>query len=198
MILKVLGRASVFLFFTMLSVSAYAQTYGLQGVTPITRTYGFIGTLFDITSYYSETESVGVPATNNTWDNHTSVFDIKLGYINSEHYYFGALYTTGRDNHVSADASERRALGLGGGYFSYNGFNFRGYYLLDAAYGDYSDGKGWQAELGYAINPTSRFYIGFALSHRQVTYDSNSQIVGFTSWTRIETYPSVMLGVLFF
>ncbi len=176
---------------------ADAESSG-RGSRPISRTYGFVGTLVDVGLYYSQTAATATPSAGNTFDNSTSVYDIKLGYISESHFYFGGLYTVGGDNHVSANRVSRYTGGAGLGYFGYNGFNLRAYYIFDSTYGDYKSGTGYQADLGYAINPTSTFYLGVALSLREVKYPTNQTIAAFQSWTRKETYPFVTLGFLFY
>lgn len=176
----------------------WAQAGGGREAKPISRTYGFVGTLADVGLYYSQTAATATPSAGNTFDNSTSVYDIKLGYITESHFYVGGLYTVGSDNHVSANRVSRYTGGAGLGYFGYNGFNLRAYYIFNSTYGDYKDGTGYQADLGYAINPTSSFYLGVAVSLREVNYKTNQAIANFDSWRRRETYPFITLGFLFY
>lgn len=178
-------------------VQAQAEGSG-RGSRPIARTYGFVGTLADVGLYYSQTAATATPSAGNTFDNTTSVYDVKLGYISESHFYFGGLYTVGNDNQVSANRVSRYTGGVGLGYFGYNGFNLRAYYIFSSTYGDYKDGTGYQADLGYAINPTSSFYLGLALSLREIKYNTNQTIASFSSWSRKEVYPFVTLGFLFY
>jgi hypothetical protein len=187
-------------FFVLLfsGVAGAQADSGGRGARPISRTYGFVGTLADIGLYYSQTAATATPSAGNTFDNTTSVYDIKLGYISESHFYIGGLYTAGSDNHVSANRVSRYTGGAGLGYFAYNGFNLRAYYIFSSDYGDYKDGTGYQADLGYAINPTSSFYLGVAVSLREVNYKTNQTIANFESWRRKETYPFITMGFLFY
>lgn len=191
--------AVVTIIVVLFSAAAFGQTdSGGRGARPISRTYGFVGTLADVGLYYSQTAATATPSAGNTFDNSTSVYDVKLGYISESHFYVGGLYTVGSDSQVSASRVSRYTGGAGLGYFAYNGFNLRAYYIFDSTYGDYKSGTGYQADLGYAINPTSTFYLGVALSLREVKYTTNQTIAAFESWTRKETYPFVTLGFLFY
>ena len=178
-------------------ISAVADTLPRSGKT-ISRAYGFSGTLFDMALYYSQTEATATPAAGNSWESSTSIYDIKLGYITEGQIYFGALYNIRSDNQISTNANSGSSAGIGLGYFGYNGFNLRAYYKLNEYYGDYKDGTGYQIDLGYAINPTSSFYLGLNISMRNTIYKMNSTIPGFQSWDRKETYPFITLGFLYF
>ncbi len=190
----------VITFFVLLQLAAslsMAQSYNSpKQAKQISRTYGFVGTLADLGVYYSQSQATANPAAGNSFSNETSVYDVKLGYISESHYYFGALYSAGSDNQVSSNKASRGTVGAGIGYFGYNGFNLRAYYLLSSTYGDYKDGTGYQVDLGYAINPTSSFYLGLAMSLREVNYKTNATISGFESWVRKETYPFITIGFL--
>lgn len=177
------------------AVNAYAQTGKAK---PISRTYGFVGTLIDFGLYYSQTEATATPSAGNTWDNNTSIYDVKLGYINESYIYLGAIYTARADNQAAATQTSGSSTGLGLGLFGYSGFNIRGYYKFSDTYGDYKDGTGYQLDLGYAINPTSSFYLGLNVSIRESTYKTNTTIGSFESWSRKETYPFITLGFLIF
>jgi hypothetical protein len=182
---------------TFISSQVYAQSYGGgRSAKPIPRTYGFLGTLLDFSLYYSQTEATATPATGNTWQNTTSIYDLKLGYINENQVYFGGIYSMRNDNQVSANRVYGNSVGLGLGYFGIGGFNIRGFYKFNDTYGDYKDGTGYQAELGYAINPTSSFYLGLCFSIREMTYKTNANIAGFQSWVHKQSYPFVTLGFL--
>jgi hypothetical protein len=187
----------VLLAMTLISGQASAQSYGGgRAAKPIARTYGFLGTLLDLSVYYSQTEATATPATGNTWQNNTSIYDLKLGYISESQIYFGGLYSIRNDNQVSVSRVDGNSVGVGLGYFGSGGFNIRGYYKFNDTYGDYKDGTGYQAELGYAINPTSSFYLGLCFSVRETTYKTNATIAGFQSWVRKESYPFITLGFL--
>lgn len=168
------------------------------GKTPkaISRSYGRIGTLVDVSIYYGQTEATANPAAGNSWQNTTAIYDLKGGYITDSSIYIGAVYTSRSDNQVSAASASGSSVGIGGGYFADSGFNIRGYYKFNDTYGDYKNGSGFEANLGYLLNPTSNFFFGLNVSVRQSTYTSNSVIPGFNSWTRKETYPFLTFGFL--
>ena len=162
----------------------------------ILRSYGRIGILFDVGIYYGQTEVIANFVAGNSWQNTTAIYDIKLGYITEDSLYFGADFTSRSDNQISVTSVSGSSAGVGVGYFSDGGFNIRAYYKFSDVYGDYQDGSGFQADLGYMLNPTSNFFIGLAVSVRQSTYKTNNMIAGFNSWTRKETYPFINIGFL--
>ena len=124
-------------------VKAQADSSSPRVAKTISRTYGFAGTLFDTGLYYSETEATATPAAGNTWKSSTSLYDVKLGYINESHWYYGALYSGRSDDQLSPTTESGGGFGLGLGYFWYNGFNVRAFYKLNETYGGYSDGTGF-------------------------------------------------------
>lgn len=187
-----------FVLIQFLSVSAYSQNGSSRPAKTISRTYGFAGVLADLGLYYSLTEATATPSAGNTWQSSTSIYDFKLGYIDESHWYYGLLVSGRSDSQLSPSQSTGTTAGAGIGYFGYNGFNIRAYYKFNDSFGDYKDGTGFQADLGYAINPTSNLYLGLNLSVRETTFKTNATIAGFQPWTRRETYPFVTVGYLFF
>lgn len=175
--------------------SVLAQSSGRSPVKYI-HAYGSTGVLFDLGVYYGRSEATANPTAGNTWQNSTSLYDIKFGYITTDSYYLGAEYTTRNDDQVTASNTSGSAAGVGLGYFFGNGFNLRAYYKFNESYGDYSQGSGYQADLGYAANMTSNFYLGFGVSFRQTSFKKNNTITNFDYWTRKETYPFISLGFL--
>jgi len=75
------------------SVFVRAQSMSGRPAKTISRTYGFAGVLADLGLYYSLSEATATPAANNTWESSTSIYDIKLGYIDESHLYYGLLYS---------------------------------------------------------------------------------------------------------
>jgi hypothetical protein len=161
-----------------------------------THSYGHTGTLLDGAIYYAQTEATASPAAGNTWQNTTSLYDIKLGQVLESSIYVGLEYSTRSDNQISNATTSGNSVGAGVGYFTENGFNIRAYYKFNENYGDYKDGTGFEADLGYMVNMTSNFYLGINLSVRQITFKTNSTITNFDYWTRKETYPFLALGFL--
>ncbi len=174
----------------------WAQGSGGKPAKTYSRSYGRTGFLFDTAVYYGQSEASANPAAANTWQNTTSLYDIKLGYIMENSLFFGAEYCTRTDNQVSITSTSGTGTGVGIGYFYDNGFNLRAYYKFGETYGNYSEGSGYQADLGYMINMTSNFYMGLALSIRQTSFGANSTISNYSYWTRKETYPFFTLGFL--
>jgi hypothetical protein len=162
----------------------------------MSRFYGRTGVLFDPAVYFGQTEATANPVAGNQWQYTTTIYDIKLGYINHNSFYLGGEYTTRSDNQVYVASTSGTAAGAGVGYFFDNGFNLRVYYKFNEVFGNYLDGTGYQADLGYAVNLTSNFYLGFVISVRQTTFKTNRTITNFDFWTRKETYPFLTLGFL--
>lgn len=180
------------------NLSAYAQS-GISGrpAKAVSRSYGRTGLLFDAGIYFGQTEATANPAALNQWQSTTSIYDVRLGYITESSIYFGAEYSTRSDNQISSESASGNAAGLGFGFFSDNGFNIRTFYRFNENYGSYANGTGYKADIGYTINMTSNFFLGFAISIRQTTFKTNDMIVAFDSWTRKETYPFFTFGFLF-
>lgn len=176
---------------------AQSSQSGGKTVKVSNRLYGKMGFLFDLGIYYGQSEATANPAALNEWQNNTSIYDIKLGYVSDNNIYWGAEYSVRGDNQILGNQAAGNGGGIGIGYFADNGMNFRAFYRLSDKFGDYTDGSGYQADIGYSVNLTSNFFLGFVMSIRQITYKSNSTIVGFDYWTRKETYPMLNLGFLF-
>jgi hypothetical protein len=150
--------------------------------------------LLDAGVYYGNTQATANPSAGNVWDSTQSIYDIKLGYVSMNRWYFGGGVTTRSESASGTTSGSGTMLGLG--YFFENRFNIRAYYKFNERYGDYSNGTGFQADLGYLYNVTSNFYLGFNMSLRQTTFKSNNAITNFDYWTRKETYPYLALGFL--
>ncbi len=157
---------------------------------------GRSGTLFDIGFYYGQSEATASPSAANEFKNNTSIYDIKLGYIFSEGFYLGGEYSTRNESSTSTTTGTLSGGGAGAGvgYFATSGFYLRGLYRFNETFGDYKNGSGYQADLGYMVNMTSNFFIGILISNRQITYKENKLIFGFDNWTKKETYPFLTLG----
>ena len=188
--------ASVGVLVSVVSETATAAQNPREKTVAI-RSSGRTGTLFDLGLYYGQSEATANPTPGNEWKNITSVYDIKLGFIFDNDFYFGGGYMSRTDSLSSQSSSVSGGTAiLGGGLFWGSGFNFRGYYHVNETWGDYKNGSGFQADLAYFLNMSSNFYMGLELSHRQTTFTQNSTVVGFQSWTRKETFPMVTVGFL--
>lgn len=169
-----------------------------RSARPMTYSSSASGVLFDVGVYYGQSEATANPSLGNEWKDNTSVYDVKLGYIGQSGLYLGAEYSTrtlsASSINVSSTTGSTAAAGLG--YFFDNGFNLRAYYRANESFGDYKSGSGFQGDLGFMLNMSSNFYMGFLISHRQVTFSENRTIIGFDTWTRKETYPFITLALL--
>ena len=177
---------------------AQARSGGSRSARPMTYSSGNSGVLFDFGIYYGQSEASANPSVGNEWKDNTSIYDVKLGYIMDGGVYLGAAYSTRTQSTSSVGVSSTTGNvgAFGGGYFWDNGFNIRGYYRVNESFGEYKSGSGFQGDLGFMLNMSSNFYIGFLVSHRQVTFTENKTIAAFNSWTRKETYPFITLGFL--
>ena len=179
----------------LLGNQVFAQS-SRRAAKPMSKLYGSAGVLFDIATYFGKTEATANPVAANQWEYSTTIHDIKLGYINYNSFFFGGEYTTRSDNQALVTNTSGSSMGAGAGYFFDSGFNFRVYYKFNEVFGNYADGTGFQADLGYAAPLTSNFYLGFVISFRQTTFKTNPAIANFDFWTRKETYPFITLGFL--
>lgn len=189
-----LRGAFIFLIAALMPTSLLAQESARSAKT-YSRSYGSSGTLFDLGVYYGQSEAVAEPAATNEWRNTTSIYDVKLGYITADDFYMGLLYSTRSDNQLGTSASGN-SLGAGLGLRLGRGFLLRAFYKFGETYGSYSDGSGYQADLSYLVNLSSRFYLGIGISARETRFKKNDTIINFANWSRKETYPVLSLGFL--
>ena len=185
-----------FLFFAQLNL-AHAQAVGRsRGSAPAPKfSSGRSGTLLDFAVFYGQDEATANPNVGNEYIDNDSVYDIKLGYIFNNDFYFGGDLSVRNYSYIGG-TSTGQATGVGFGYFFSNNFNLRAYYRFNESYADYRDGSGFQADLNYSINLSSNFYFGFLITHRQTTFTTNSQIAGFEKWTYKSTNPAITFGFL--
>ncbi len=190
----------LFIFTVIYSKPVWSQSTNgrSKSAKPISFSSGNSGVLLDFGVYYGQSEAVANPSVGNEWKDNTSIYDIKLGYIFDEGYYLGAEYSTRSQSttstNINATTGNTAAAGLG--YISSNGLQLRAYYRINESFGDYKSGTGFQADLGYMVNVSSNFYIGFTVSHRQVTFKENQMIANFDYWTRKDTNPFLTFGFL--
>ncbi len=187
--------------FTAAKIQAQEGRSG-RSAKPISYGAGRSGVLFDVAVYYGQSQASADPAVGNEWKSTSSIYDIKLGYVNPDGYYGGAQYSTYTQSNaatLSTTANDTQSGGgaaVGVGYLASNGFSLRSYYRFNETFGDYKDGAGFQVDGGFSVNMTSNFFVGFSVSHRQVTFKENRLISGFDYWTKKETYPFLTLGFL--
>jgi hypothetical protein len=186
-------------FFLSQKCLAQSGGTGTRSAKPMTfSTSSNSGVLLDFGVYYGQSEATANPSTNNEWKDNTSVYDCKLGYILDEGIYVGGVYSarTLSTSSTNTPSTTGSGGGVGTGFFWGNGFHLRGFYHFNEVYGEYKNGTGFQADIGYMMNMSSNFHIGFLISHRQVTFTENRTISGFDFWTRKETFPFITVGFL--
>ncbi len=179
----------------LFSLHSFSATNPREKAVTFSVNTGRSGVLFDTAIYYGQTEATADPAAGNEWKNLTSIYDIKLGYITASSIYLGAEYSARNDASILTTTSGGTAA-VGIGYFWGSGFHARGFYRINESFGDYKNGTGFQADLGYMVNMSSNFYLGLLLSHRQVTFTTNETIANFKSQIKKDTQPMVTLGFL--
>ncbi len=183
---------------SMAAYSARDRQARNTGSQVVTYSSNRSGTLFDLGFYYGQSEAVANPSSGNEWKDITSVYDLKIGYIFDSDFYLGGGYSVRNDSlsSLSLNSSSGGTATVGVGWFWGSGFNLRTYYHINESFGDYKDGTGFQADLGYVVNMTSNFYMGLLYSYRQTTFTSNTTIANFKTWAKKETFPMVTLGFL--
>lgn len=188
----------VFLVFSSLFLNfAQAQAVGRsRGTAPSPKfSSGRSGVLLDFAVFYGQDEATANPNVGNEYKDNDSVYDIKLGYVFNNDFYFGGDLSV-RNYSYLGGTSTGQSTGAGFGYFFSNNFNVRAFYRFNESYDNYRDGSGFQADLNYLLNLSSNFYLGFLISHRQTTFTTNSQIASFEKWTYKTTFPAISFGFL--
>lgn len=96
-------------------------------------------------------------------------YDLKLGNVSGGGLYLGAIYYSESEasGGVTSDGS---GYGPSIGYMGSSGFFIQGHYLLGAKFGQYSEGKGIQADLGYLTDISPAVVVGVELRYRSVEY----------------------------
>ncbi|MEN0057342.1 MAG: hypothetical protein AAGB31_00800 [Bdellovibrio sp.] len=152
------------------------------------------GVLFTGNVYMYNTTEEHTPGSK--VDTKSSIYDLKLGYLNGDGLYLGGLYTL--RNHDSGSTSEDgKALGLSLGYIGANSFFIKGHYIVSADKGNYKEGSGYQVDLGYITNITGSFLVGVELTYRSIEYKKNDSISGFDKMKKEELFPMLTVGLLF-
>lgn len=160
---------------------------------------GGSGVLFDVNLYYTSTkvEDKNNGNTNQISDGTTSIYDIKLGYLGGDGWYFGGIYNSRSDSALNASGTAGSAMGASLGYFGSAGFFFMGHYMMNGTRGTYKEGSGIQVDLGYKAGVSGNWLVGGELSYRSMTFKKNETITGFESRTITEIIPMVSIGYLF-
>ncbi|MBC7740606.1 MAG: hypothetical protein H7061_00310 [Bdellovibrionaceae bacterium] len=197
--MKILGSKLFVCFLICLSAqvsNAQSPKSSGRAAKPIAYGVGRAGVLFDVGIYYGQSEATANPVSSNEYKTNVSIYDVKLGYIFNEGYFLGGEYSTRNESSTATTTATLNGggAGVGLGYFSSGGFYLRGYYRFNETFGDYKNGTGYQADLGYMMNLTSNFFVGIAFTNRQITFKENALILGFDSWIKKDTYPFLTLG----
>lgn len=176
--------------------NAEALTRTRRGRGPVTPVGTFVrkGILFDAAYYFGSNDFKST--TTNTSLNQTSFLDLKLGYINQAAFYYGAQYTL-RNDATRTTKTDGRGTGFGIGYFLMIGFDARVYYRFNESYSDYSQGSGYQIDIGYSARVISNVYLGVIIDYRDITYKSYSADPTIKNTVIRTLQPSVSLGYLF-
>ncbi len=84
-------------------------------------------------------------------------------------WVLGALYQN--DSQGGTTSVNRTSYGASGGWMAPrdSGFFVIGTYFISSNYGDYKDGNGFQADLGYKFTP-SKIPIGLQISYKSYSY----------------------------
>jgi hypothetical protein len=193
----VIGGLATLLICSVVSTSALAQSYlrSRGRAASVSYTSNRSGLLADFSIFYGQDEATANPSAGNEYKDNESIYDIKLGYVFANDFYLGGLYAV-RNYSYQTGSYAGQATGVGLGYFLGNGFNLRSFYRFGETFGDYKDGTGYQVDLAYLTNLSANSYLGFTMSHRQVTYKTNATIAGFDKYTHKSTFPMIALGFL--
>lgn len=135
----------------------------------------------------------GQPLISNEFESNSGFYSLRFGRVYGPGIYLGALYANRSDvRGLVTTPGRSQALGLG--YFGDSGARFRFYYHLGETYGDFSDGKGGSAELGYYLKLGSQVYLGFLATYQQIQYFKNPMIPNFKDWTASWSHPALILA----
>ncbi len=101
-------------------------------------------------------------------------YDIRLGYGMTSGLYFGGLYS-GMTREINNSEFTRSSYGAGIGYVS-DGWFLMGHYIIKSEYevgsnAKYTDGTGFQGDLGYWFKAFSQLSIGPQITYRTIAYD---------------------------
>ena len=132
----------------------------------------------------------GQPGLNNQFETSSTYSSLKIARIYASGWNIAGVYSVRSDVRGTGTTSAR-SQGLGFGYLDDSGASVRLFYHLGEIYGDFSDGKGGSAELGYYLKLTPQVFLGFLLTHQQIQYSKNTLIPNFQSWTSRWSHPAI-------
>ena len=156
------------------------------------------GVLFDVNLYYgSSATNLKTTGTETKSENKTVLYDIKLGSLSGSGFYWGGLYSSRTTSVLNANGENGSAMGASIGYFGAAGFFIMGHYLVSATYGEYKEGSGIQADLGYKFDIGSGWLLGGELSYRNITYKKNDTVANLESYNVADVLPMLSVGYVF-
>lgn len=156
--------------------------------------------MFDLQFYYGSGGSTANPPTvtgqpnlSNQFDSNTGFYSLQLSQVFASGWTLGALYAVRNDVRGSL-TTKGQSQALGFGYLGESGGALRLFYHLGESYGDFADGRGGSAELGYYLKMTSQVSLGFFLTHQEIQYFKNPTIAGFKNWSASWSHPVITLA----
>ena len=101
-------------------------------------------------------------------------YDIRLGYGMTTGLYFGGIYS-GMTHEINDVEFTRSSYGASIGYVS-DGWFLMGHYFIKSEYevgsnAKYTDGSGFQADVGYWFKAFSQLSIGPQITYRTLSYE---------------------------
>lgn|GEM_PF-3259786 len=141
-----------------------------------------------------ETEGPTLGTSTEKW----TIYDLKLGYVFSNNFYLGVIYSGYSDD----NGSNTNTRGLLGGTVGYHndGWFIDGSYLLSGQLklsgSTLKDPSGYSIDFGYNAMMGSNFYLGVEASYKSISYDKKDN-VSETNKEKSELYPMLSAGVLF-
>ncbi len=183
---------TAFVFASTMIMAATVQARGGGG--------GGSGVLLDLNLNYgsSKTDDINSGVTTHQTDTTSAIYDVKLGYLSGSGLYLGGIYTSRSDSVLNAAGTSASAMGASVGYMGSAGFFITGHYLLSATNGEYKEGTGMQADLGYKAGLGNGWMLGAELTYRSITYKKNSTLAAtFESRQTTEVMPMVSVGYMF-
>lgn len=141
--------------------------------------------------FWNSTQNDGTTKTTYT----NNIYDGKVGYLTSVGIYLGGIYTSRNDN--NGGTNQRGSSGGGSlGFFTTHGFYLMGHYIATADYGNFSEGKGYQADFGCILHLIGPIFAGGEINYRSITYQKDSADATKTNTVINEFRPMVTLGLM--
>lgn len=141
----------------------------------------------------SETTTGGGSASG---ESKTSIYDFKLGYVTAKGLYLGGIYTM-RNVKSESTTSDGKNTGASLGYIGAAGFFVQGHYIFSSENGDFKEGTGLQADLGYINNVTGNVLVGVELTYRSIEYKKHETDASIDKYKSNELFPMFSVGFIF-